>query len=298
MAAPTTVIVGVPNWPSARVTAQIIAQVLEARYDVEVRLRPIGTVELFDAIDRGEVDVHPEVWLPNLQRFVEIYRDERGTMQLAPNGTEARQSLCTTQATVETTGLDQVSDLADPAMARHFDTDGDGRGEMWIGDREWSSTRIERVRARSYGYGETMLLLTMPEDLAMASVDVAAATGAPIVFYCYAPHHVFALHDVVVLDEPAHDPSTWHIVQAEDDPAWLDRSRAGSAWQPSTFRVGYATDFALDHPALAAFLDKVQLTEAEAERVTYAVHVEGRAPHEVAAGWIAQNRAKLAGWTR
>jgi len=55
VAAKTTVIIGVPNWPTAQVTSHIIAGVLQQRYDAAVRLRPIGTVELFDAIDRGVI---------------------------------------------------------------------------------------------------------------------------------------------------------------------------------------------------------------------------------------------------
>ena len=81
-----------------------------------------------------------------------------------------------------------------------FDTDGDGKGEMWIGALGWSSTSIEKIRAKSYGYEKTMTLLQMPEDMAMAAVDAAVATEQPIVFYCYSPHHMFKLHDIVAID--------------------------------------------------------------------------------------------------
>ena len=52
---------------------------------------------------------------------------------------------------------------------------------MWIGAPTWSSTSIEKVRAKSYGYAKTMTLLEMPEDVAMAAVDSAVATEQPIV---------------------------------------------------------------------------------------------------------------------
>ena len=114
VAAKTTVIIGVPNWPTAQVTSHIIAGVLQQRYDAAVRLRPIGTVELFDAIDRGEVDIHPEIWLPNSSVPVERYTDELGTLSLAPARVEATQHICTTQATVEMTGIEHITDLAKP----------------------------------------------------------------------------------------------------------------------------------------------------------------------------------------
>lgn len=296
--AASTVLIGVPSWPSAQVTAHIVGQLVEDHLDRGVRYRDIGTVQLFGAIDRGEVDVHPEVWLPNLDRFVAEFVDERGTMTLTGHSVPASQQLCTTEATVEATGLTRVSDLADPAVASQFDTNDDGLGEMWIGDFEWSSTRIERVRAKSYGYADTMMLLTMPEDVAMAAVDAAVAVGTPIVFFCYAPHHMFALHDLVTLEEPAHDPDTWRIVQPEEDPAWLSRSRAESAWAPAAYHIGYASDLTEYEPDVAALLEAIRLTREDAQAMSYAVIVEGRAPEAVAATFIAQNQDRVEEWVQ
>ncbi|MBJ3774111.1 ABC transporter substrate-binding protein [Acuticoccus mangrovi] len=290
-----TVVVGVPAWPSAEVTASIIGKVLEEHYGVAVRLRPIGSMELLGAIDRGEVDIHPEIWLPNLQSFVDDYAK---SVVVADYGVTAMQGLCTTRDTVEATGIKSVGDLAKPEMAAYFDTDEDGKGEMWIGPASWSSARIERVRAKSYGYADTMMLLNMPEDMAMASIDAAAALGQPVVFYCYSPHYVFALHDIVRLEEPPHDPATWTIVQAEDDPAWLAHSTAASAWEPSHFHIGYARALADDQPAIVAFLQHIALTEDDAAMMSYAVHVEGRAPDAVADAWLADNKERIEEWVK
>ncbi|WP_202913444.1 ABC transporter substrate-binding protein [Acuticoccus sediminis] len=290
--------IGVPDWPTAQVTANIIGDVLAAKYDVAVKLRPIGTVQLFDAIDRGEVDIHPEIWLPNSSVDVKKYTDELKTLTLAPARVAATQNICTTRGTVEQTGISSVADLANPEMAANFDTDGDGKGEMWIGDFEWSATRIERLRARSYGYDQTMMLLTMPEDMAMAAVDAAEALDTPIVFYCYSPHHVHALHDIVTLDEPAHDPSTWHVLSPEEDPAWLTNSQASSAWETAYYHIGYATDFAEYQPKIVAFLNKMALTDADAEAMSYAIDVDGRDPATVAKEWVETNADKIAEWTQ
>jgi len=293
-----TIVIGEPDWPSARVTARIIAEVLEEHYGVDVRLRPIGTIELISAIDRGEIDVHPEVWLPNGEEIVREYRDVRGSLTLSPVSVSASQNICTTRETSEATGLKTVEDLARPEVAANFDTDNDGLGEIWIGARTWSATRIERVRAKSYGYDETMMLLTMPEDQALASVDAAVATGSPIVFYCYAPHYIFALHDVVTLEEPSYDPAAWKIVTPEQDPAWLSQSKAGTAWQPSSYHVGYATSLKSDHPEVARFLDRITITEEDAEAMSYAVHVEGRQPGEIATSYVADNKDRIEEWVK
>lgn len=293
-----TIVVGQPDWPSAQVTAHIIGDILEEQMGVEVRLRPVGTIELMGGIDRGEIDVHPEVWLPNGAEIVHEYRDVRGSLTLSPITVSAEQHICTTRATAEATGLKALKDLAKPEVAAAFDTDADGLGEMWIGAFTWSSTRIERVRAKSYGYDSTMMLLTMPEDQALASVDAAVATGAPIVFYCYTPHYIYALHDIVMLDEPAYDPDGWKIVTAEQDPAWLSLSKAETAWEPSSYQIGYATSLKQDHPEVAAFLEKVEITPEDAKAMSYAVHVEGRAPEEIASTWVKDNADRIEEWVK
>jgi len=293
-----TVVVGKPDWPSAQVTAYIIANVIKERLGVDAVLRPVGTVQLIGAIDRGEVDVHPEVWLPNSAAIVDEYVNVKKSLRLSPVGVVAAQHMCTTRETIEATGLRAVEDLNKPEIAQWFDTDDDGRGEVWIGANTWSSTRIERVRARSYGYDETMLLLTMPEDQALASVDAAVATGSPIVFYCYEPHYIFALHDIVTLEEPPYDAAAWNISAPEHDVAWLDNSAAPTAWQPSHYHIGYATALADSNPAVAAFLDKLEITPKDAEAMSYAVHVEGRSPEEIATAWIAANGARIEEWVK
>ncbi len=293
-----TVVIGVPGWPSAQVTAHLIGQVMEAELGVEARLRPIGTTELVGAIDRGEIDIHPELWLPNLETQVAALSGPDGTLTLAPTQVTASQNICTTRDTVELTGLTEVAQLADPTMALWFDTDGDGRGEIWIGDFEWSSTPIERARARSYGYDETMMLLTMEEDVAMAGLDVAMATGRPMVFYCYAPHYKFELHDVVKLEEPPHDPSAWSVLTPEEDPAWLSKAQAAMAWPASTYQLAYATDLAQTAPNVAAFLNKVTIDAETAQAMSYAIDVERRDPADVAAEWIAANADKISEWVQ
>ncbi|WP_026381281.1 ABC transporter substrate-binding protein [Afifella pfennigii] len=292
------VVVGVPHWPSAQVTANIIASLLTSELGVEAELEERGTLGILAGIDQGEMHIHPEVWLPNLNDAVDRYAGRNGTLRLSENGVAAAQNVCVTAATAQATGIDEVSDLADPAMAKHFDTNADGKGEMWIGAPSWSSTGIEKVRARSYGYDQTMTLLEGPEAVAMAAIDVAAAQGLPVVFYCYRPHHVFELHDIRILAEPAHDPATWSLVSASDDPSWQAKSKAGSAWDASHYHIAYAASLSDSHPQIAAFLERITLTPQDATQMSYAVEVERTEPAKVAEAWIAANRKRIEEWTQ
>ncbi|MCB1494065.1 MAG: amino acid-binding protein, partial [Rhodobiaceae bacterium] len=285
----------VPAWPSAAVTAHILADLLGSEFGLETELRDGSTLRILADLNNGAAQIHPEVWFPNLQTAVDKYV-KAGTVEVSPVDGAASQNLCVTASTATQTGIAAVTDLTDPAMAQNFDTDGDGKGEIWIGAPTWSSTIIERIRAHSYGYDRTMTLLEAPEDVAMASVDVAVSLDKPIVFYCYSPHHLFELHDIKVLGEPQHDPATWHIVLPADDANWLEDSKAGSAWDQSHFNIAFASSLASDHPDVAAFLSRVRMEPEDATMMSYAVDVDRKDPAEVATAWIVANADRIRQW--
>lgn len=292
------VVIGVPAWPSAEVTAHIIADTLKDRYGIDAALEERGTMTILAGIGRGTIQIHPEIWLPNLSAMVGKLADQEKVLKLGAHPVAASQNICVTRETLGETGIKAVSDLTSPEMAAKFDSDGDGKGEIWIGASTWSSTEIEKIRAHSYGYDETMTLLEMPEDVAMASVDAAAAVGRPIIFYCYGPHHVFELHDIARLEEPPFDPDRWTIVTRAQDDNWLEKSRADTAWDASRFQVGYAASLEKDMPEVARFLSAMSLSPEDVTAMSYAVVVERKAPEDVARDWMAENAGRIGEWTK
>ncbi|WP_423065053.1 glycine betaine ABC transporter substrate-binding protein [Devosia sp. CN2-171] len=287
--------IGLTAWPSAQVTGYIIGQVAAERLGVDPSYVERGSMGLLSGIARGEIDVYPELWSPNLDAAVARYAD---AITVSPRTVAAHQGICVTKATAEQTGIAALGDLARPEIAGQFDSDGDSKGEIWIGDHSWFSTNVERVRAKSLGYDKTMTLLEAPEELAMAAVDAAVATDKPLVFYCYEPHHLFQLHEVVLLDEAPHDPSRWHIVAPADDPNWLSVSGAETGWAESSLSIGYASALAERLPAAASLLAGIQFEAADLAAMSYAVEVEGKAPADVAKAWVAANADRIAGWLK
>ncbi len=290
------IIVGVPNWPSVAATASILKVVLEDNFGLEVELQNGTNPVIFEAMDSGSMHVHPEVWLPNQANLHEKFVTTRGTVRVSPNGVPAFQGICVTKATADRVGITQVLDLADPDMAKNFDSNGDGWGEVWIGASGWASTNVEKIRAKSYGYDETMELVEMDETLAMANVDAAVAKDANLVFYCYTPNHVFALHELVVLEEPEYDPSKWKVLQPTDDPQWLEKSDAPVAWDLAYLHVHYAASLEDTHPEAAAMLGNVKLTTDQVSAMTYALVVEKADPNDYALQWVKENAAQVDSW--
>ncbi len=287
-----------PNWPSGQATANILKLAISEEFGLDPEVREVGTLIAFAGLDSGEIDIHPEVWRPNLDDLVKRYgASGSGTVVISQKGVRAWQGLCATPDAAES-GIRDVADLSDPSKTVMLDTDGDGQGEIWIGASTWSSTGIERVRANSYGFAKTVTLVEAEEDVAMAAVDAAVATGQPMVFACYAPHHIFKLHDIVRLSEPAYDPAKWHIVPQLDDPLWISKSSAPVAWGPVEFHIAYSSAFAAKHADVAAFLENVDFTPDEITAMSYALQVDRQTPADYAKEWVKDNRMRVEEWKR
>ena len=290
------IVIGVPNWPSVAMTADILKVIIEDNYGLEVELQNGTNPVIFEAMDGGSMHVHPEVWLPNQTNLNNTFVKEKGTVSMNPNGVEAFQGMCVTKATAENTGIKALSELGDPDMAANFDRDSNGMGDVWIGAPGWASTTIEKIRAKSYGYDTTMDLLELDETLALAEVDAAVAKGENIVFFCYTPNHMFALHDLVILEETPFDSSQWTIVQPTDDPDWLEKSSAPVAWDLAWLHIHYATSLNDTHPEVAAFLSSVKLDTDLVSRMTYAVVVDKVDNAEYAKQWVMDNADLVNSW--
>lgn len=291
-------VIGMPNWPSGQAGANILKYAIAREFGLDAEVRETGTMLAFAGMDAGQIDVVPEVWRPNFDDLIKRYGEKgSATVKLGHLSVPAWQGLCATPDAVKA-GIRDVADLSDPEKAALLDTDGDGRGEVWIGASTWASTGIEQVRANSYGWSKVLTPVEAEEDVAMAAVDAAVATERPMVFYCYAPHHVFKLHEITKLSEPAYDPAKWKIASQADDPLWVTKSSAPVAWGPVEFGVAYSSAFAAKHPDVAAFLENVDFQPDEISAMSYALQVDRQMPADYAKSWVDQNAERIEGWRR
>ena len=183
LASAADVVIGVPNWPSVKATANIMKVVLEDNLGLEVELQDSTNPVIFEAMDKGSMHVHPEVWLPNQDSLFQQYSD---SVTKNDNSAAAVQGICVNEAAQEA-GFSSIADLADPTKAELLDGDGDGRGEVFIGATGWASTNVEKVKGRSYGYDATVDLAELDEGVAYSQLDAAQTAGKPWAGFCYTP---------------------------------------------------------------------------------------------------------------
>lgn len=290
------IVIGIPSWTSVQVTGHLLRVLLEDNFGLDVETQTGNNSVVFEAMERGSMHVHPEVWLPNQQNLHDQYVKDKGAVAMNPHSVKSVQAMCVTKYTADEHGLSSIYDLTDPANAALFDTNGDGLGEMWIGPAGWASTEIGKIRAKSYGYADTFELLQIDEALGNAALAEAVRQKKPYVFYCYTPHSMFTLYDLVVLDEPAYDEANWVFVSQKDDPDWLENSNIEMSFPTTHLHIHYAKALEESHPDAAALLANVQLDADAVAEMMFEVDDKGRDPVEVAREWAAKNSARVDGW--
>ena len=290
-----------PNYAGGRALTHILKVVAEQRLGLDVGVTRINSFPtIWKAMDagKGDIDVNPEVWMPNQAGLVNEYVNDKGTVKLGTKPYQAIQGLCVTKMTAEKHGIKSVFDLISPENAKLFDTNGDGKGELYIGPVGWLSTNIEKVRARDYGYGENFELQVMEEAAAIANLDTAVTKNKPFVFQCYGPHMWFVKYELVVLDETPHSADKWNMIQPSDSSTWYEDSYVASASGETLVYAAYSRSLDDRAPTFARMVDNFAPTTQDVSQWVYEVGALGRDPQDMAEDWVANNAAKVDEWVK
>ena len=292
------VIIGQLNWGYSKIMTNVMKLVAEDNYGLQVDMVPGNHAVFFKAMDqgKGEVDVHPEVWLPNNQGLVDQYVNENQTVALTDAVFPAFDGFCTTQEAVDTYGLKSVYDLTRPEIVGLTDRDGDGKGEIWMGAPGWSSTKIHQIRARDYGFADLYDLTVSEENVILAQIDADAKAGRVIVWACYLPHHIFGMHPLAVLEEPDHDPEKWQVADLNNDPNWLENSHVSTSFPPISSHIAYSKRLETDAPEMAKLLNGIDFGQELINEWSFASSVEEVDPVVYAREWVDANKELVRSW--
>lgn len=297
-AAAEQVAIGVPNWTTAQVNANLLAAVVEERIGGEADLVPGTNATIFQAMDqgKGDIDVHPDVWLPNQETFVKKYVEEKGTVRLSEHYYVGDQGFCVPKDFAAKFDITHIADLGRPEVAAAMDSDGDGKGEIWIGAPGWASANVNEVKVRDYGLLDFLEPVRAEESVRNARIREAIEKGEGYAFYCYKPHAIWYMFDIVMLEEPPYDPEKYVAYQPSDRPDWYEASYIASKDAPRHVHVAWSVALEQRSPAIAEFLQRFSITADDVSFLAWQVAGKGRDPAEVAREWIAEHPDRVDAW--
>ena len=218
--------IGVPTWTGAQAIAHVLGEVVKTRIGGTVEYVPGNNATIFQAMDqgKGDIDVHPDVWLPNQESFTKKYVDEAGTVTLSSNPYEGNQGFCVSKDFAAANNITDITDLGRPDVAALMDSDGNGKGEIWIGAPGWASANVNEVKVRDYGLSDFLEPIRAEEAVKTARIKDSIAKGEGYAFYCYTPHAVWYMFDVVMLTEPTYDPEKYKMILRGDGSIMTEES--------------------------------------------------------------------------
>ncbi len=292
------VAIGVPSWTGAQAIAHLLAAVVEERIGGEAELVPGNNATIFQAMDqgKGDIDVHPDVWLPNQESFTKKYVDGAGTVVLSKNPYEGNQGYCVPEKFGKENNITDIADLGRPDVAMKMDSDGDGKGEMWIGAPGWASANVNEVKVRDYNLLEFIEPVRAEESVKTARIKDAIAKNEGYAFYCYKPHAVWYMFPVYMLSEPKYDPAKYKMKQPSDSPDWYKESYVASKDALKDVQIAWSKSLEQRSPAIAEFFQRFSVTADDVSSFAYEISGKGRDAGEVAREWIAKNPERVDAW--
>ena len=289
--------IGAPSWTGAQAIAHLIQEIVVSRMGGEAALVPGNNAAIFAAMDagKGDIDIHPDVWLPNQQSFTDKYVEGTGNVALSENPYEGKQSFCVTKEFSEKEGVTSIFDLARPEIAEKMDSDGNGKGEIWIGAPGWASANVNQVKVRDYGLMPFMEPIRADQSVMTATVGDSVKKGIGYAFYCYSPHAIWFQHDIVRLEEPAFDPDKYKALQPSDDPDWFENSKVMTEDALKQVQIAYSKSLEDRSPAIAELVKNIALTGDDVS--SFAFQIEGgKDAADVAKAWVEENSERVDGW--
>ncbi len=289
--------IGAPSWTGAQAIAHLIAEIVESKIGGEAALVPGNNAAIFAAMDagKGDIDIHPDVWLPNQKSFTDKYVDGTGNVALSENAYEGKQSFCVSKEFSEKNGVTSIFDLARPEIAKLMDSDGNGKGEIWIGAPGWASANVNQVKVRDYGLMPFMEPVRADQSVMTATVGDSIRKGIGYAFYCYSPHAIWFQHDIVRLEEPPFDPDQYKALQPSDDPDWFENSKVMTEDALKQVQIAYSKSLAGRSPAVADLVQNIALTGEDVSNFAFEIE-GGKDAADVAKAWVEANSDRVDEW--
>jgi len=196
------------------------------------------------------------------------------------------------RATAERYGITHIDQLKDPAIAKLFDTDGDGRADLTGCNPGWGCEQAIEKHLGAYGLRDSITHRQGSYAALMADTMARYKQGQPILYYTWTPYWVSAVlrpgADVVWLQMPA--------------------GAASDTRQPNGKDYGFPSDqqqivanraFIEKNPAAARLFEVMRLPTADINaqnlRMSQGANTQ-RDLERQTDGWIRAHQAVFDGW--
>ncbi len=303
-----TIKISEANWPASAVIGQVMKQVIEKKLGFKAEIINGDEVVMIEALIKGDgtVDIIPDFWPPYFPGQWKAYIAEGSTKQALLNdkpylGTEG---LYVPAYVAEKLGVTSIEQLKDPKIAKLFDSDGDSKGDYWVGAPGWQNIEQLAVKARDQGYDKLWTPLVLEVPVFEATLAEAIRQEKPILFYSYIPEWIHSAFKLTRLkDQPfnGYASDTWKgtpvynadgcfkYVASSENADWFNLSKITCENNSTNVSVVRSATLSKRAAAVDTFARQINFTVDQVNGFIIQVSRDKKPAADVAAEWIAAN---------
>lgn len=281
------VIFGDLGWDSALLQNRIAQYLVEKGYGLGTAAVPGGTIDLFEGLRNGDVNVLMELWLPN---HIEAWEEATIAGEIVTLGeslTKLTQSAFMIPAYLQDDypQLDSVEDLADEQYRELFATaTSEGLAILVSCPGAWACNGVNQAQIDGYGLGHHVRAVT-PESEAELHRGLydAYEKRQPWLGYLDSVMGPSLKLNMIQLEEPSHTEDCWATTKA-------------CAYAHTTLVITARPELLMRLPEVAEMLRGWHL-DPEAYSSLALWRIDNDADHaDAAIWWLENNSATWRGW--
>ena len=288
------------DWTSQIVVTEIFNQIISKQLGYPTERTLLSIQMGWPAMDKGEIDIAAEIWLPGRLPEVQPFLD-KGTIELTGELFPGGSGWVIPRFVVEGDSARGIEPMA-PDLKSILDLqtvekggkgywklfenpENPGKGEVVYGSPGWNIPD----QWMFLGYDLPLWESYQSEAVMMARMIAADKKGEPLLMSIWWPHWIFAAVDLIVLEEP--DPFDEDLIDYQKDPVPLKIGHP-----VYSVRKVIRIELKDTAPDVYRLVHNLKMSEVEIGDLMLRVDEQEEDVAVVAADWISQNQDKIDQW--
>lgn len=281
------------GWNSALFGNGIARFIIESGYGYPTHAVAGSSVPLFQRLQKGEIQVYMEAWLPNTQ---ELYDKALASGEVADVGLyfgDAVQGWFVPRYVVEG-DPDRNIEAAAPELRTIDDLkryahlfaspEQPGIGRLLDGSPGWFSYKIDCMKLKAYRLDDKYAQVTLGSGSALFNrLGDAYEQGEPVLAYLFGPSWPMAKFELIQLEEPEFTEECW-------------QTDKGCEFPLNQVKIVVHTSLQQRAPEVVTLLENLQLQSETISQVLLRIKEEDLSPQTAAVLWLKDHTDTWTQW--
>ena len=161
-------------------------------YDVK-EPKSVQMQAAFTAVANGDATFYAVFWYPLMKAFWEKNGGDAKLMMVGQMVDDSIQGYLIDKKTADAYKIKTINQLKDPKLAKLFDIDGDGKGDLYGCDPGWGCERTIEHQLDAYGLRDTITHKQGSYFTIIADAIERIKAGKPTLYYTWTPNWLSAV---------------------------------------------------------------------------------------------------------